>query len=37
MLTFDVPLKKGDTEICGLLHDDGGEILSGAYYVYVRL
>jgi hypothetical protein len=35
-VVFDVPLKKGETTLSGLMLDQQGKTIAGAYYVYIR-
>jgi len=34
-ITFEVALKKGDTEVKGTMLDSDGKVLSGVYYMYI--
>ncbi|MEX0324264.1 MAG: arylsulfatase [Puniceicoccaceae bacterium] len=35
-IVFEIPLQKGDMQVTGTLLDEAGEVIAGAYYVYVR-
>ena len=36
MITFNIDLKKGNHRVKGTFLDDKGEVISGAYYIYIK-
>ncbi len=34
-IVFEIPLQEGDMQVTGTLLDEAGEVIAGAYYVYV--